>query len=194
MRPYFAGQPLQSVLFGITMLIWMSFEVRQALKRRPGASSDDRGSLMLLRVWIFIAVALAYIAVSRVPSATLADGAPLFAAGLALMWCGITLRLWSFRTLGRYFTFTVMTSPDQRVVTSGPYRFLRHPSYLGIALVLTGIGATYANWLSLAVLACIPLVGLIYRIRVEESALSSTLGSAYTAYATGRKRLIPFVW
>jgi protein-S-isoprenylcysteine O-methyltransferase Ste14 len=176
------------------MLVWLTLELRQALRRRPGASSSDRSSLLMLRVWIAIAILLASFAVGRASAVSVAEGAPLFGAGLASMWCGIALRVWSFRTLGRYFTFTVMTSADQPVITAGPYRFLRHPSYLGMALILTGLGATYANWLSLVALALIPLVGLIYRIRVEESALSTTLGSAYTSYATGRKRLIPFVW
>jgi protein-S-isoprenylcysteine O-methyltransferase len=87
-----------------------------------------------------------------------------------------------------------MTSVDQPVVSTGPYRFVRHPGYLGIALVLAGIAATYGNWLSLAALALIPPIGIIYRIHVEEAALSAALGGAYTLYASGRKRLIPFVW
>jgi protein-S-isoprenylcysteine O-methyltransferase Ste14 len=87
-----------------------------------------------------------------------------------------------------------MTSADQPVITSGPYRFVRHPSYAGIVLVLTGIGITYGNWLSLAALALVPLIGFVYRIHVEEAALAATLGSRYTSYAAGRKRLIPFVW
>jgi protein-S-isoprenylcysteine O-methyltransferase Ste14 len=153
----------------------------------------DRGSLLILRIWVTVAIVLAALAL-RIPSATALDGTVLFGTGLALMWCGICLRFWSFRTLGRYFTFTVMTSADQPVVTSGPYRFVRHPSYLGVVLMLTGIGAAYGNWLSLAALALVPLIGFIYRIHVEEAALSATLGSAYTSYAAGRKRLIPFVW
>jgi protein-S-isoprenylcysteine O-methyltransferase Ste14 len=61
-------------------------------------------------------------------------------------------------------------------------------------LIIAGIGFNYGNWLSLASLVLFPLIGFIYRIRVEEAALAATLGEAYTSYATGRKRLIPFVW
>jgi protein-S-isoprenylcysteine O-methyltransferase Ste14 len=193
MKLYFAGHTAPTVLFAFTIAVWMVLEVRQALKRRPEASSADRGSLLILRIWATVAFVLAALAL-RISSASVPDGTVSFGLGLAMMWCGICLRFWSFRTLGRYFTFTVMTSADQPVVTSGPYRFVRHPSYLGIALVLTGIGATYGNWLSLAALALVPLIGLIHRIHVEEAALSATLGSAYTSYASGRKRLIPLVW
>jgi protein-S-isoprenylcysteine O-methyltransferase Ste14 len=182
------------VLFACTIAVWLALEVRQALRRRPEASSADRGSLLFLRIWAAVAAVVAALAITHVPSASIPESGVAFGVGLALMWCGIALRLWSFRTLGRYFTFTVMTSADQPVITSGPYRFVRHPSYAGIALVLTGIGATYGNWLSLAALALVPLIGFVHRIHVEEAALAATLGSRYTSYAAGRKRLIPFVW
>ena len=118
----------------------------------------------------------------------------VFAVRLLLIWSGIALRVWCFQTLARYFTLTVMTSPDQRVVDSGPYRQLRHPSYAAILLILAGIGLTYGNWLSLAALVVLPLAGFVNRIRIEESALSATLDDAYTTYASRRRRLIPFVW
>jgi protein-S-isoprenylcysteine O-methyltransferase Ste14 len=87
-----------------------------------------------------------------------------------------------------------MTSADQHVVTSGPYHLLRHPSYAAILLILAGIGLTYGNWLSFASLIVIPAIGFGYRIRVEEAALSRALGPAYTDFARGRKRIIPYVW
>ena len=116
------------------------------------------------------------------------------AVSLAVIWAGIGLRWWSFRTLGSYFTFTVMTSADQPVISTGPYRVLRHPSYAAILLILARIGLSYGNWLSLAVLVFLPLAGFVYRIRTEEAALSTMLGAAYTSYARDRKRLIPFIW
>src|SRR5690348_8125841 len=193
MRPYFAGHPAATVLFACTIVVWLMLEIPQALKRRPEASSADRGSLLIVRVSMTVAFALAGLAL-RIPTASVGDGTVSFGLGLVMMWCGIGLRFWSFRTLGRYFTFSVMTSADQPVVTSGPYRFVRHPSYLGVILMLTGLGATDGNWLSLTALALVPLIGFIYRIHVEEAALSMTLGSAYTSYASGRKRLMPHVW
>jgi protein-S-isoprenylcysteine O-methyltransferase Ste14 len=96
--------------------------------------------------------------------------------------------------LGRYFTFTVMTSADQPVIATGPYRVQRYPSYAGILLILAGISLSYRNWLSLDALIFLPLIGFVNRIHVEEAALSATLGAAYATYASGRKRLIPFAW
>src|SRR6202043_1221299 len=103
------------------------------------------------------------------------DGAVTFGVGLAIIWAGVGLRWWSFRTLGRYFTIDVMTSADQPVITTGPYRIVRHPSYAGLLLIFAGIGIMSANWLSLAAMILLPLVGLLNRIRVEEAALMATL-------------------
>jgi protein-S-isoprenylcysteine O-methyltransferase Ste14 len=141
-----------------------------------------------------IAALGAALARKRVPSATIGTESLVASIGLVLLWCGLGLRLWSFQTLGRYFTFTVQTSPDQPVISAGPYRVIRHPGYAGMLLAVIGLGFTIDNWVSLVVLTGAVASGLIYRIVVEERALSRDLGGRYQAYARSRRRLIPFVW
>jgi protein-S-isoprenylcysteine O-methyltransferase Ste14 len=123
----------------------------------------------------------------RPPLAPVVVGMVLFATGEAL-------RVWAKVALGRYFTYTVMTSSDQPVITSCPYRYVRHPSYTGILLIAIGTGTVWGNWLGLAALTLGTLVGLVYRIYVEEKALLEELGDRYRRYAEGHKRLAPFVW
>lgn len=184
---------LLSTVFYVTLLVWAAMELRQALRRRPGATDEDRGSLAFVRFFALMgAVGAAFAA--KFTRATFAHGEAVVIATILVVWAGIALRWWCFHTLGRYFTFTVMTSPDQKVITSGPYRFVRHPSYTAILVILAGIGLSYGNWLSLVVLLALSLVGFVHRIQVEEAALAGALGSAYTSYAAGRKRLVPFVW
>jgi protein-S-isoprenylcysteine O-methyltransferase Ste14 len=98
------------------------------------------------------------------------------------------------RTPGRYLTFTVQTSGDQSVITTGPYRVLRHPAYAAILLAVIGLGMFITNWLSLLILAGPVVLVLVYRINVEEHALLHDLGEDYRSYATTDKRLVPFVW
>jgi protein-S-isoprenylcysteine O-methyltransferase Ste14 len=93
-----------------------------------------------------------------------------------------------------YIQFTVMVSTDQPVVTVGPYRLLRHPSYTGILLACTGIGLASANWASAVAFPLLPLALLLWRIHVEENALLATLGDRYRSYAAQHKRLVPLVW
>jgi protein-S-isoprenylcysteine O-methyltransferase Ste14 len=177
-----------------TAVVWLVLELRQSATRRPEAVPADRGSRPFLRVAVGVGVITATIAAHAAPGATMTNRTVTAWAGLVLLWCGVGLRLWSFHTLGRYFTFTVQTSGDQPVITSGPYRWVRHPSYAGILLAVIGLGLLIGNWLSLLCLTVAIAVGLVNRIRVEERALLGALGERYRDYAAGRKRLIPFVW
>lgn len=194
MKPYFVGHPIARTLFAGSLAIWAVTEARQTLRRRSEATKMDRGSRLVIALFMGGAFVLAALARAKVTAAAFRGDAVTFGVGLAIVWSGIGLRWWSFRTLGRYFTVDVMTSADQPVITTGPYRVLRHPSYAALLLVFAGIGVMFANWLSLVALILLPLIALMNRIRVEEAALSATLGEAYRSYAASHKRIIPFVW
>jgi protein-S-isoprenylcysteine O-methyltransferase Ste14 len=193
LKPFFLGHPAAIALLFSTLAFWLAIESRQAIHRRVEATNKDRGSAIVLRLCAVVGSVLAALALN-VRSTTFSNGPVVFGIGIGLMFAGIGLRWWCFRTLGRYFTFTVMTSGGQPVIDAGPYRVLRHPSYAALLLVLIGIGLTYGNWLSLVALTILPLAGLMNRMRVEEAALAAALGPAYTAYASTRKRIVPFVW
>jgi protein-S-isoprenylcysteine O-methyltransferase Ste14 len=135
-----------------------------------------------------------YAAPRLVPAAAIRPAGGAFAAGVVVLLSGLILRGWSFKALGEYFTFTVMVSSDQPVVAAGPYRVLRHPSYTGVLLACAGVGLASANWVAMAGVTLLPLVPLLWRIHVEETALLTTVGDSYRAYASQHKRLVPLVW
>jgi protein-S-isoprenylcysteine O-methyltransferase Ste14 len=114
-------------------------------------------------------------------------------AGVAATGAGIAVRQWSIATLGRSFTGHVQIHADQTVVSTGPYRWLRHPSYAGQWLEMIGVGLATGNSLSAAICATLPLVGITRRISGEERELSALL-AGYADYTEGKPRLIPFVW
>jgi len=182
------------ILFAVTVATWLGLEVRQSLRRRSEARVTDRGSYLATRVCVGAGLVVAAFATSVVPDAAIGGQPVPFVVGLVVAWAGIALRWWSFHTLGRYFTFRVQTSADQPVISSGPYHLLRHPGYTGAELEFLGLGFLYGNWAGVAALAVLPMIGLIYRIRVEEDALDAALGERYRTYASSRKRMIPFVW
>jgi hypothetical protein len=76
----------------------------------------------------------------------------------------------------------------------GRSRVLRHPSYTGLLLAMTGVGLASANWASLISMTVLALAGILWRIHAEERALLATLGDPYRAYAAQHKRLVPLVW
>jgi protein-S-isoprenylcysteine O-methyltransferase Ste14 len=119
---------------------------------------------------------------------------PLFAAGLALMLAGIVVRQWAVAMLGRSFTVVVRVREGQEVIDTGPYRWVRHPSYTGMLMTFTGYGLALGNWISILLAVLAPLAGIVVRIHFEEQALLEGLGEPYRRFAEGRKRLVPGVW
>lgn len=114
--------------------------------------------------------------------------------GLTLMCAGIALRQWAVALLGPFFTVDVRVHPGQTVVDRGPYRWVRHPSYTGLIAIFVGLGLALDNWAALVVLAVVPTIGLLVRIRFEERVLLDGLGEQYRRFAAGRRRLFPGVW
>jgi protein-S-isoprenylcysteine O-methyltransferase Ste14 len=114
--------------------------------------------------------------------------------GCLMMVVGITLRQVAVATLKRQFTLRVAILENHEIVETGIYGLIQHPAYLGHLVALVGIGLVLGNWVSLTALVVLPLAGLCYRIRVEESALERYFGSAYHEYARRTKRLLPGIW
>ncbi len=119
---------------------------------------------------------------------------PAVLAGLALMVTGIGLRIWSIQALGASFTPTVQIRQEQHLVQSGPYRLVRHPSYLGAFLALLGGAVLVESWMGVALCCC--FMGLAYYIRIglEEKALLEAFGERYVLYQQKTFRFIPFIW
>ena len=160
-----------------------------------GGSRLDRRSRLVVIGCVYAGVAGAVLLARHADGAAIGGARwPLFVAGLLLMGAGIVVRQWSVALLGRYFTTDVRVHSGQTVVERGPYRWVRHPSYAGLILVLVGFGLALGNWASLAVVAIVPTAGIVVRIGVEERALLDGLGEQYRRFAAGRPRLFPGVW
>lgn len=113
--------------------------------------------------------------------------------GIVVTGFGIALRQWAIATLGRFFVGHVLVQPGQSIVSSGPYRWLRHPSYTGQWLEMIGVGLSTGNLLGITTCVLLPLAGITRRIVGEERELSAAL-PGYAQYAHHRPRLIPFLW
>jgi protein-S-isoprenylcysteine O-methyltransferase len=184
-------------LFPALCLLWFASEMWIVVRRRSGdrTRTRDAGTLRLLTVTIYASIALAVwfgaLGVLRFPVAL---RAPAWWLGIALMLLGMPLRWWAIRVLSRYFTVDVAIRPDHRLVRSGPYRWLRHPSYTGSLLTFLGFALGFGNWLSLLAVAAPVTLAFLWRIHVEERVLREAFPDQYPAYAQATWRLVPFVW
>ncbi|MFZ6647873.1 methyltransferase family protein [Undibacterium sp. TJN25] len=158
------------------------------------SETKDRGSLYLL-MFIFVAsLGLARFVKIHFPQADLESLTHIALPGVLLFFAGLIIRWASIIHLGRFFTIDVAIDAKHTLIDTGPYRYVRHPSYTGLLLQFLGIGICSANILALLALMVPIFIALRYRIGVEEAALSEGLGAAYAEYMRKTKRLFPFVY
>jgi protein-S-isoprenylcysteine O-methyltransferase Ste14 len=115
----------------------------------------------------------------------------LTAIGALLFACGIALAVWARLHLGRNWGMPMTQRAEPELVTSGPYRFVRHPIYTGLLTAMLGT-ALVDNLLGLVVVAV--LVAYFYYCgTVEERNLAAIFPKAYPEYRSRTKMLIPFI-
>ena len=119
------------------------------------------------------------------------DSVILAAIGAALFACGIALAVWARLHLGRNWGMPMTQRAEPELVTSGPYRFVRHPIYTGLLTAMLGT-ALVDNLLGLIVVAVL-LAYFYYAGTVEERNLAATFPKAYPEYRSRTKMLIPFL-
>ncbi len=182
--------------FSILALIYGLSEIALAISKRSGARavSRDQKSLPFLWLIIFLSILCAFEALGWFRQAAIVPARPWRIAGEVLFIGGVILRWVAIWYLGKFFTVNVAVHADHRLVDTGPYRHLRHPSYTGALLIFAGLGFTSGNWATLAFLVIPITLAFILRIRVEESALEDALGETYRAYQKRTKRLLPFLY
>jgi protein-S-isoprenylcysteine O-methyltransferase len=169
-------------------------EVALAVTRRSKEKtvSMDANSLRILWIVILICVWLSIQARSRWPLAILPSWS--VPVGILVFAVGILLRWYSIMQLGRFFTVNVAIADDHQLIDTGPYRFIRHPSYTGALLAFVGFGLVMRNWAAVLFVSVPIGLAFLYRINVEERALTQALGDRYRAYSRKTKRLIPFIY
>lgn len=190
------GAPTDTAWFLAGFAGLAGFFALEVANRRPGAASSldasgiDRGTTRTIGIAYAVASELPLV-LRRLPGPEL----PRLAGpvGLVVQVSGLVLRTWSMRTLGRSYTRTLRTEGGQRVVDSGPYRWVRHPGYTGSLLTWIGYAVTSRNVPALA--AVTALLGGVYyrRITAEEFLLTREL-AGYETYRGQTKKLIPFLW
>lgn len=193
----FRHHPIMTAVWVATYTLWIVPEIvlSRRLRSKKDAQKVDRGSKAIVIAAINVGIFLGFLATDATPGLSVGNQWKiLFAFGIAVWLSSIVFRLYSIRILGRFFTYDVAVSTGQHVVEQGPYRWLRHPSYLGGLLAMIGFGMTLTNWVGLVIPVCCAVAGYAYRIPLEEQALVDGLGPAYSDYMRRTWRLIPYIY
>ena len=171
------------------LLVW-----RRHSSKVRGSEAVDGGTIWILWLIAISSVTLGFALAALSIGPRFPAAVPWRSLSLVIFGLGTAFRWWAIIHLGQFFTVDITVRGDHRVVDDGPYRFVRHPSYTGLLVQFIGWTVSLNNLLALLVVAVPITLALIHRIRNEEAALSSVLGTAYTDYCSRTKRLIPLVY
>jgi len=190
--------PLIINITNITFLIiWGAYERISAIqkeKKHSDSPDRDKSSLFIFYFTIFsgycIGVPLSFTNYGKIT--ILFPYISFF--GFVIILIGLSIRLLAIRTLAEQFTYTVKIISNHKLITSGIYKYIRHPSYLGQSLIFLGSGIVFSNWLSILFLFFPNFLAAIYRISIEEKVLIEHFSDQYKEYINRTKLLMPWIY
>ena len=185
---FFSHPPL--IALAIALLLLSAVAVFSGGNLSPGVREDRANR------WVIAAFGLIGLLAAYLPAYT--DRKEFWIlAGEAIRWLGIVLfavggavRIWPVSVLGRRFSGLVAIQPGHKLVTSGVYGIVRHPSYLGLLVNSLGWALAFRSGVGVLLTALL-IPPLVARIRAEERLLRSQFGGEYEAYRSRTSRLIP---
>lgn len=183
--------------FGVLTNVWVAGELLIALfttTREGQGKIQDRGTQIIL--WI---VLIGAFKTEEWMHRFFAPDMPgsyswLRPAAFWILVLGLVVRIIAIVTLGKAFSANVAMRAGQRLQRSGLYSLVRHPSYLGLELILLALALHARTWACFAVAFIPSTLAVLYRIHVEETALRTAFGDEYEDYSRSTKRLIPGVY
>jgi protein-S-isoprenylcysteine O-methyltransferase Ste14 len=177
--------------------VWLVGEILIAVltTTRQGAGKiQDRGTQVILWVVIIASFKLDDWLHSFLPADMPGSTSWLQPVAFGILILGFAVRIVAIVTLGRAFSANVALRAGQSLERSGLYRLVRHPSYLGLELILLAFALHTRTWACFAAVLIPPTLAVLYRIHVEETALRQAFGPDYEDYSRSTRRLIPGVY
>ncbi len=185
---------------GIIAVSWLAYWIflgvgyfrAERVRRRDGEAAPRRRDHRSMGGLLLEAIAFAVVFGFRRGTAETIPVALLW-TGAALAVLAVLVAVWAARSLGREFRIQAVVTEDQRLVTNGPYRFVRHPIFASLFCLLLGTGIAVAAWPALASSIVIFVVGTEIRMRAEEALLARNFGAQFEGYRARTAAYIPFV-
>ncbi len=175
------------VVLGSTMAGWLGHNFTVGLKEKPRQRLIAWGSILFSFLYLSCALLCERLAFGTFNSPIWRD------LGLLLVLAGWIVRNWAVGTLGLLHSRLVTIQAGHELIDAGPYRRLRHPSYLGLILIFAGSPMVLGTWFPLLALPGV-FVAIKWRMDAEEELLQDHFGEAYKTYCAGKWRLLPYVY
>jgi len=185
---------IQTVTY-FSILFFFSEFALMVVKRsgkRGTKTKDDRKSLALFWVTIPLSLTIGFFTANHQAWNTLNHAIAIF--GLVVFITGIVIRWISIIQLNKEFTVDVAIIENHHLKTGGMYKYLRHPSYLGLILICFGLAIAMNSIISFVVVTIPVSLALSYRIKTEENILIKQFGEVYENYRAKTYKIIPKIY
>jgi protein-S-isoprenylcysteine O-methyltransferase Ste14 len=180
---HLVGGRLAAAAFVAAYLVWLLSEARITVGTPTQSAAEARTLVPYAVARVTTALTAAYSA-PAVP-----DKFGIVLAGVFV--AGVTLRAWAIHEFGVQYSHRVVRISEGGLISSGPYRVLRHPAYAGMLLANIGFAGYFSSPASIAALTLL-IAAVLWRIRIEEDILTES--PQYRAFANRRCRIVPGVW
>ena len=194
--------PLPTAIFVVVLLCWLTFAAIVIFRKKPPASATverrrERASLIGILLQGF---GYAFIwAVHREYFSTIAPLSKPLEIALAVLTVALSIAsVWlvvaSVKTLGKQWSFAARVVEGHKLVTEGPYNFVRNPIYTGMLGMLISTGLAVSHWLGLVLGLIVFTAGTLIRIHSEEKLLREEFGQEFDIYARRTSAIIPGIY
>jgi protein-S-isoprenylcysteine O-methyltransferase Ste14 len=184
-------------LFLIVLFFYIESTLRygEEAKSLAATERDNKSTSYIFKVFRFnILILLAAIIFNYFNIYNLFHNPQIALIGNIIMVLGLFFRITAVRTLREYYTRTLKTITNQKIIDSGLYKYIRHPGYLGLILFWTGAGIASNNYISMIIIFIDTLAVYFHRIRSEEKMLVDVFGEDYVNYKKRTWRLLPPIY
>lgn len=182
-------------LFHIMWLSWAGYWWAASFNVKTTARHETLQSRLSHVLPLTLAVMLLWLPDSPIQilgGRFLPDAVWLFWVGAVLTLTGLLFTVWARVHLGRNWSATITVKQDHALITSGPYRFVRHPIYTGLLLALVGFALARGEWRGV-VAVVIAFLAFWRKLRIEERWMREQFGAAYEEYSRRVAALIPLL-
>lgn len=181
------------IILIVILLCWVSTEFYIGITKPCQGTEPKQPLLMISRMfWLFFVV---YSWVDVRHHWSTAEFSPWFLALLlALCFAGLLIRIWAVIHLGKSFSYDVTRPESGKFIKTGPYRFVRHPAYLGILILGSLPGLILGSIPGFIGMMLTTLVPVILRSKAEDDLLEAEFGKDYKKYKQSTFGFIPFIY
>ncbi len=178
------------IALSLVLLVMSGVSLFSSGNLSPG-EREDRSNRWVIFIFVVIGLLAGYLPAytDRKEFLTI-DGETIRWVGVVLFAAGGALRIWPVFVLGRRFSGLVAIQPGHKLVTTGVYGVIRHPSYLGLLVNSLGWALAFRSGVGVLLTALI-IPPLLARVRAEEALLRAQFGAEYDAYCAATPRLGP---